>query len=84
MDRAGADFFNVVGQVESRLGAKPLPLQVPIGSEATFRGVVDLITNKAIIWDEESKGMTFTEIPIPADLQEAVNEWRAKLVESVA
>jgi elongation factor G len=84
MDRAGADFFNVVGQVESRLGAKPLPLQVPIGAEATFRGVVDLITNKAIIWDEESKGMTFTEIPIPDDLKDTVIEWRAKLVESVA
>ena len=84
MDRAGADFFNVVSQVQSRLGAKPIPLQVPIGAESTFRGVVDLITNKAIIWDEESLGMKFTEIPIPDDLKETVIEWRAKLIESVA
>ncbi len=84
MDRAGADFFNVVGQVQSRLGAKPIPLQVPIGAESTFRGVVDLITNKAIIWDEESLGMKFTEVPIPDDLKETVIEWRAKLIESVA
>jgi elongation factor G len=84
MDRAGADFFNVVSQVQSRLGAKPIPLQVPIGAESTFRGVVDLITNKALIWDEESLGMKFTEIPIPDDLKETVIEWRAKLIESVA
>jgi elongation factor G len=84
MDRAGADFFNVVGQIKSRLGARPIPLQVPIGAEATFRGVVDLVTKKAIIWDEESHGMKFTEIPIPEDLVETVNEWREKLVEAIA
>ncbi|MEP7170225.1 MAG: elongation factor G [Bacteroidota bacterium] len=84
MDRAGADFFTVVKQIKERLGANPVPLQYPIGSEETFRGVVDLITNKAIIWDEEGKGMTFKEIPMPEDIVEEVKIWRAKLVESVA
>jgi elongation factor G len=84
MDRAGADFFTVVKQIKERLGANPVPLQYPIGAEETFTGVVDLITNKAIIWDEENKGMTFKEIPIPADIVEEVKNWRAKLVESVA
>lgn len=84
MDRAGADFFNVVSQIRDRLKAKPVPLQVPIGQEETFRGVVDLIRNKAIIWDEATQGMTFTEIPMPEDLKDEVNEWRGKLVEAVA
>ncbi|MEO5570803.1 MAG: elongation factor G [Bacteroidia bacterium] len=84
MDRAGADFFSVVKQIKERLGANPVPLQYPIGSEETFIGVVDLITNKAIVWDEEGKGMTFHEIPIPAEIAEEVKVWRAKLVESVA
>ncbi len=84
MDRAGADFFNVVKQIKERLGGNPVPLQYPIGSEETFKGVVDLITNKALIWDEETKGMTFKEIPIPADIAEEVQQWRAQLVESVA
>jgi elongation factor G len=84
MDRSGADFFNVVGQVKSRLNARPVPLQVPIGAETDFRGVVDLVTKKAIIWDEESRGMKFTEISIPDDLKETVEEYREKLVEAVA
>lgn len=84
MDRAGADFFNVVKQIKERLGGNPVPLQYPIGSEETFKGVVDLITNKAIIWDEETKGMTYKEIPIPADIAEEVQQWRAQLVESIA
>ena len=84
MDRSGADFFNVVEQVKDRLGANPVPLQVPIGAEADFRGVVDLLTNKAIIWDEDTQGMTFKEIPIPEDLVDTVAEWREKLVEAVA
>jgi elongation factor G len=84
MDRAGADFFNVIGQIKSRLGARPIPMQVPIGAEAEFKGVVDLVTKKAMVWDEESQGMKFTEIPIPADLIETVDEWREKLVEAVA
>jgi len=84
MDRAGADFFGVVTDIREKLKANPVPLQVPIGSEDTFVGVVDLITNKAIIWNEEDKGMTYSTVPIPDDLVETVEEWRQKLVESVA
>ena len=84
MDRAGADFFGVVEDIREKLKANPVPLQVPIGSEDTFIGVVDLITNKAIIWNEEDKGMTYEEVPIPEDLVDTVDEWRQKLVESVA
>ena len=84
MDRAGADFFNVVAQVKERLGAHPVPLQVPIGAEETFRGVVDLISNKAITWENNDQGMTFNEIPIPEDLVDVAAEWREKLIESVA
>ncbi len=84
MDRAGADFFGVVDDIREKLKANPVPLQVPIGSEDTFVGVVDLITNKAIIWNEEDKGMTYEEVPIPEDLVDTVDEWRKKLVESVA
>src|SRR3990172_356027 len=65
MDRAGADFFNVVNQIRSKLGANPVPLQIPIGAEETFTGIVDLILNKAFVWDEASKGVTIKEIPIP-------------------
>jgi len=84
MDRAGADFFNVVEDIKTKLKAIPVPLQVPIGSEDSFVGVVDLITNEAIIWNEEDKGLTYETIPIPDDLKETVDEWRQKLVESVA
>ena len=84
MDRAGADFFNVVAQVKERLGAHPVPLQVPIGAEETFKGVVDLISNKAIVWNDETQGMTYDEVPIPEDLVNTVAEWREKLIESVA
>jgi elongation factor G len=84
MDRQGADFFAVCKQVKDMLGSTAIPLQVPIGSEEHFKGVVDLITNKAIIWDEASKGMTYTEIPIPDDLVETVAEYRQILVEACA
>ncbi len=84
MDRAGADFFSVVKDIKEKLKANPVPLQVPIGAEDTFVGVVDLITNKAIIWNDEDKGMTYEIVPIPEDLVETVDEWRQKLVESVA
>jgi len=84
MDRAGADFFNVIAQVKERLGANPVPLQVPIGAEETFRGVVDLISNKAMTWENDDQGMTYNEIDIPEDLVEVVAEWREKLIESVA
>lgn len=84
MDRSGADFLSVVAQVKERLGANPIPLQLPIGAEETFKGVVDLINNKAIVWDDDTQGMTYTEIPIPADMVDQVAEYRALLVEAVA
>jgi len=84
MDRSGADFFNVVGMIKDMLGARPVPLQVPIGAEETFRGVVDLIDNKAYVWNEEDKGMTWDEIPMPEDLVDTVAEWREKLIEAAA
>lgn len=84
MDRSGADFFKAVKEIEERLGAKPVPLQIPIGNEENFKGVVDLITNKAIVWNEEDQGMTYKEIPIPDDLVSIVHDWRQKLIENVA
>jgi elongation factor G len=84
MDRDGADFYKAVAEIKTKLGANPVPLQIPIGSEETFKGVVDLITNQAIIWNEDDLGMTYQVIPIPADLKETADEWRQKLVESVA
>lgn len=84
MDRSGANFFEVVKDVETKLGSKAIPLQVPIGEEERFKGVVDLITGKAMVWNESDMGMTFTEIPIPDDLVAVVNEWREKLLEAVA
>jgi elongation factor G len=84
MDRSGADFFNVVNDVRTKLGSNAIPLQVPIGSEDKFRGVVDLITNQAIIWNEHDMGMTFEVIPMPEDLVDTVMEWRTKLIEEVA
>ena len=84
MDRAGADFFEVCKQVKEVLGANPVPLVVPIGAEHTFKGVVDLIHNKAIVWHEDTQGMTFDEIEIPEELQDTVDEYREKLVEAVA
>ena len=84
MDRQGADFYNVCTQVKEMLGGNPVALQVPIGDEIDFKGVVDLISNKAIIWDEEDKGMTFEVIEIPANLKEEVSKKRAELVEAVA
>jgi elongation factor G len=84
MDRIGADFLRVVKQVKDRLGATPVPLQLPIGAEENFKGVVDLVKMKAIIWDEASKGITFEEQPIPEDMVDLCNEWREKLVEAAA
>ncbi|HAG16438.1 MAG TPA: elongation factor G [Bacteroidales bacterium] len=84
MDRTGADFFDVVTQIKERLYANPVPLQVPIGAEGSFRGVVDLIQNKAFVWDEGSDGVTIREIPIPEDLLDTVEEYRMKLFEGVA
>lgn len=84
MDRAGADFFNAVKEIKDKLGGNPVPLQVPIGAEENFKGVVDLITNRGIIWNEEDKGMTYEVVDIPADIADEVEEWRQKLVEAVA
>lgn len=84
MDRQGADFFEVVKQVRTMLGSNAIPLQVPIGAEDGFEGVVDLITNQAIVWNEADMGMTFKVIDIPADLVETVNENREKLLEVIA
>lgn len=84
MDRPGSDFFEVVHQVDERLGGNPIPLQVPIGAEENFRGVVDLIENRAMVWNEEDQGMTFSEIPIPENIADDVKHWREKLVEAVA
>lgn len=84
MDRAGADFLMVCGQVKEMLGTKAVPLQLPIGAEEGFRGVVDLVENKAIVWNEEDHGMTFEEIEIPEDMVDEVAEYRENLLESVA
>lgn len=84
MDRSGADFLNVVKQVREMLGSKAVPLQLPIGAEDDFKGVVDLIKMKGIIWHMETEGMTFDEIEIPADMLEEAKDWRAQLVEAVA
>ena len=84
MDRSGADFLNVCKQVNEMLAGNAVPLQLPIGAEDSFTGVVDLIGNRGIIWDEETKGMTFQEIPIPADMVEEAKEWREKLLETVS
>ena len=84
MDRAGADFFNVVKEIKEKLNAKPVPLQIPIGAEEKFKGVVDLITKEAIIWNDDDLGVSYEVVEIPDDLKDLVDEWRQKLVESVA
>jgi elongation factor G len=84
MDRQGADFLNVCKQVEEMLGSKAVPLQLPIGAEDDFRGVVDLINNRGIVWNESDMGMTFEEVDIPVDMVEEVEEYREKLLEAIA
>jgi elongation factor G len=85
MDRAGADFFNVVSQLREKLGANAIPIQIPIGAEENFKGLIDLIERRAIIWTEDpTLGMRYEYIDIPEDLKETVEEWREKLVEAVA
>jgi elongation factor G len=84
MDRAGADFLMVVNQVKEMLGSKAVPLQLPIGAEDDFKGVVDLIKMKGVIWHMETEGMTFDEIAVPDDMKAEAEEWRAHLVEAVA
>ena len=84
MDRIGADFFRCVEQVKDRLNGNPVPLQIPIGSEDDFKGVVDLVIMKAIIWNEDDLGMTYEEKDIPEELLDTANEWREKMLEAVA
>jgi len=84
MDRSGANFFKVYDQMKSRLKANPVPIQIPIGAEDKFEGVVDLIRMKAIYWDEASQGMKFELRDIPADLQDDAQNWHEKMVESAA
>ncbi len=84
MDRQGANFLRVVKQIRDRLGALAVPVQLPIGAEETFRGVVDLITMQAIYWNEADKGMTFESSMIPAEMQELAEEWREQMVEAAA
>ncbi|NLU37990.1 MAG: elongation factor G [Bacteroidales bacterium] len=85
MDRSGADFYNVLKEIKEKLGSNPMPLQLPIGSEETFKGVVDLVQMNAIVWHETGdNGTTFTIEEIPSDMVEQANEWREKLVEAVA
>lgn len=84
MDRSGADFLNVVKQVRSMLGSNAVPLQLPIGAEDNFTGVVDLINFRGMVWNEADKGMTYQVVDIPADMVEEATEWREKLLEAVS
>lgn len=84
MDRTGADYFRVIDQIREKLGAKPVPIQIPIGAEENFTGIVDLIAGKAYKWDDESLGMNYFEIPVPDDMKEMVEEYRLRLIEGTA
>ncbi len=84
MDRAGADFFRVVNQMRTRLSANPVPIQIPIGAEEHFKGIVDLLKMKAVYWDEATQGLSFQEEDIPADLAALAAEWRDKMIEAAA
>ena len=84
MDRTGADFFNSIQTIIDRLGANPIPVQLPIGKEADFRGVVDLVSLKAVVWDDETLGASFAVEDIPSDLQAIAEEYREKMLEAVA
>ncbi len=84
MDRMGADFFRVVGQLQKRLGANAVPIQVPVGAEEGFHGIVDLVKMKSVVWSEENMGVDFTYEDIPANLIDTCNEWRERMVEAAA
>jgi elongation factor G len=84
MDRVGSDFFDVVRQIREMLGANPVPVQVPIGDEADFVGVVDLLDGKAIVWNDDDLGMTYKEVPVPEELKETVAKWRTHMIEAIA
>ena len=84
MDRQGADFFSVVEQIERRLGATPIPVQLPIGAEDEFEGVVDLLTQQAIVWNDDTQGMSYEAREVPESMREQVAKWRERLVEAAA
>ena len=84
MDRAGANFYAVVNQIQDKLKAHPLPLQLPIGSEDNFTGIVDLLEMKAYEWDEDDLGSTYHEVPIPEDMQDDVEQYRTRLLETLS
>ncbi len=84
MDRAGADFFNVYNDIKEKLGANPVPIQIPIGAEERFKGIIDLVAMKSVVWHDETMGADYSVEEIPADMMELAIEWREKLVESVA
>ncbi len=85
MDRVGSDFFSVVQQIKEKLGSNPIPIQIPIGSEEDFKGVIDLVYNKAVVWREDEKmGTVYDMLEIPEELKASAEEWREKLVEAVA
>ena len=84
MDRTGANFFKVYDQMRTRLKANPIPIQIPIGAEEGFKGVIDLVKMKSILWDDASQGMKFQYADIPAELQDSATEWREKMVEAAA
>jgi elongation factor G len=85
MDRTGADFYNVVNQIKDKLGANPIPVQLPMGHEDNFTGVIDLIENKAIVWyDDKTMGTNYELVDVPEEFKEETAEWRSKLIETVA
>ena len=84
MDRAGADYFSVYNDIKEKLGANPVPIQIPIGAEEKFKGVIDLVAMKSVVWHDETMGADYSVEEIPADMLELAREWRDKLVESVA
>ncbi len=84
MDRAGADFFSVYNDIKEKLGANPVPIQIPIGAEERFKGIIDLVAMKSVVWHDETMGADYSVEEIPADMLELSKEWRDKLVESVA
>src|SRR5690606_14339996 len=84
MDREGANFLNVCNQVKEMLGSNAVPIVLPIGEEADFKGVVDLIKNRAIVWHDENHGSTFDIVDIPADMVDEVRQFRGQLIEEIA
>ena len=84
MDRSGADFLRVVGQIEQRLGSKAVPVQLPMGAEESFKGLVDLVRMQALFWSEADQGMTYTAAEVPTEMQAQCQEWREKMVEAAA